>query len=182
MPASVAAFGPRISGRREAPSPLRLDVDALQRAIHAAVTAVEPAVREAARLSPEVTANVRHGWAVAAAVDVMAPRTALISTLAGQWGYLHGSVGDPVFWDGCDALRLFRRLHGRARAVLGVRELVHRLPGECSGCGLEALRRRDGSDTVHCAGCGRLWTLCDYRQYVSLVLDTLDTPTKQHKA
>jgi hypothetical protein len=180
LPASTAgALRTRVSGSGEAPSPLNLGVDALQRAIHAAVTAWEPAVREAARLAPERTRGVRDGWAVAAAVDVMAPRTALISTLAAQWCLQDGVETGPVFRDGCEALRAFRGLHGQARAILGVRRLVHRLPGECSRCGLEALRRPDGSESVFCAGCGQRWTWDDYRRYVSLILGNIDTRTER---
>jgi hypothetical protein len=181
LPTPAVTLRTPISGRREAPCPVNLGVDALQRAIHAALTAWEPAVREAAGLPPERAAGVRPGWAVAAAVDVMAPRTALISTLAAQWGYFDSGEGEPSLRDGCDALRAFCRLHWRARALLGGGRLVHRLPGECSRCGAEALRRADGSETVHCAGCSRRWTWDDYRRYVSLILDTLDTPTKDTK-
>lgn len=175
LPAPAVTLRTRITGRKETPTPLNLGVDELQRAILAAVTAWEPAVREAAGLDPETTANVRNGWAVAAAVDVLAPRTGLISTLSPQWCLADGVETGPVLQDGCDALRLFRRLHRRARALLGESRLVHRLPGECSACGLEALRRPDGSETVWCGACGQRWTWDDYRRYVSLILDTLDT-------
>jgi hypothetical protein len=178
LPSPARALRAPITGRREAPCPVDLGVDALQRAIHGTLTAWEPAVREAAGLPPERASGVRHGWAVAAAVDVMAPRTALISSLAAQWGFFDSPEGDPVFRDGCDALRTLRRLHWRAGSLLGGGRLVHRLPGECSGCGAGALRRADGSETVWCGICQRRWTWDDYRRYVSLILDTLDDRTK----
>lgn len=173
LPASGGGPGPRVAGRREPPVPLDLGVDALQRSIAFTVTAWEPVVREAARLSPEQTRGVRAGWAVATAVTIMAPRTALISTLGPQMGFWDGWGSPPTFQDGLGALRGFQRLHGRARALLGLTRLVHRMPGPCSGCGCETLRRTDGSPEVHCATCGQRWTHDAYRRYVGLILDAL---------
>lgn len=160
-----SAPGPRI--------PIDLGVDALQRDIAHTLTVWEPPVREAAGLSPETTRGVRPGWAVATAVAVIAPRVALMSTLPASWCFQEGPEAPPALWDGLGGLEALRGLHWRARYALGVTRLVQRLPGECSACGLEALRRADGSDTVHCAGCGRRWTYDDYRRYVGLMLGAL---------
>lgn len=166
-PTGRAAPGPRW------PVPIDLGVDALQRAIAHTLTLWEPAVREAAGLPPEQTSGVRPGWAVATAAAVIAPRVPLMSTLGPLCAFHDGWDAGPAERTGVEGLGALRALHRRARAVLGVTSIVHRLPGTCSGCGLDALRRVDGRETVYCDGCGRRWTWDDYQRYVGLMLDAL---------
>lgn len=163
----------RVSGHHEPPTPINLTADAVQRHIVFTLTAWEPAVREAAGLPPERTGSVRPAWAVATAVQVIAPRLALMSSLRGQCGFFGGWRAGPVVADGVDGIAALRRLHSRCRGMLGVTRLVHRLPGDCSGCGLAALRRDDGRDTVYCGSCARRWTLEDYRRYIGLCLEAV---------
>jgi hypothetical protein len=173
IPAGGGGLNTRVSGHRDPPTPIDLGVDALQRAIAHTLTVWEPPVREAAGLPRERTRGVRPGWAVAAAAGVIAPRVALMSTLGPVSGFHDGWDAGPVDHTGLDGLAALRRLHGRSRAILGATRLVHRLPGACSGCGMEALRRQDGRETVYCAACARRWTWDDYRRYVGMVLQDI---------
>lgn len=166
-----AALSGRVSGTAEPGTPLALDIEALMREIHWTLTVWEPPVREIARLPPERTRGVRPGWAVRAAVGVIAPRVDVLAALPPVAGYGKGLDAGPVVQDGLDAVWTLRELHRRARAALGLTRLVHRLPGDCSDCGAAALRRDDGSDTVRCAQCDCRWTYDDYRRYVCMILE-----------
>jgi hypothetical protein len=161
----------RPGGGGDPPAPIDLRVDALMREIHHALTVWEPAVREFAGLSPERVGRVRAGFAVLTAARIIAPRTHTLAALPPIACYAEGFGVAPVVRDGIAAVGQLRALHRRARLVLGLTRLVQHLPGECSKCGAAALRRNDGSDTVHCAHCGRSWTYDDYRRYVCLILE-----------
>lgn len=172
---SNTALSTRVTGSDEASTPLALHVDELQRMIHWTLTTWEPAVREAVRLGPERVHNVRPGWAVVTAVTIIAPRVDVLAGLPLTWGYADGLDAGPVERDGLYGLRSLRSLHARSSAVLGLTRLVHVVPGECSRCGLAALRRDDGSDTIRCDGCDCRWSVDDYRRYVGLVVAGLGT-------
>lgn len=172
----TAGVGMRISGTPDPVAPMNLDIDALMSAIVWTLTVWEPPVREAARLPPMPDGAVRGGFAVASAVRVIAPRVDVLAALPPTWGFADGWAAGPVERDGVAAVDSLRELHRRARHVLGLTRLVHRLPGACSGCGLSALRRDDGSDTVRCDGCGRRWTHDDYQRYVGLLLAESEMP------
>lgn len=173
LAAGGGGLSTRVSGHREPPTPIDLGVDALQRAIAHTLTVWEPPIREAAGLPRERTRGVRQGWAVATACAVIAPRVALMSTLGPLWGFQDGWDTGPVAYTGIDGIGALRRLHGRCRAILGATTLIHRLPGSCSGCGMETLRRDDGRETVYCASCGRRWTWGDYRRYIAMELEAM---------
>jgi len=166
------AMGTRVSGNSDPSSMLALDVDELQRDILWTLTVWEPAVREAARLPPEPVGAVRPGWAVAAAAAVIAPRVDVLAALPLTWGYADGFAEGPVLRSGVDAIVSMSVLRRRARSKLGLTRLVHALPGECSRCGMWALRRDDGSDTVRCEQCDQRWTTDDYLRYVGMILST----------
>ena len=151
-------------------TPLRLEVDALMREIFWQLTVWEPAVREAARLGPESSGNVRMSWAVATALAVIVPRVDVLAALPLTWCYADGWSAGPVPRTGVDAVVALQALHRRARSMLGTSTLVMRLPGDCSACGSLALQRIAGSDTVSCAVCERSWAYDDYRRYVRLIL------------
>lgn len=169
VPAGGAATNGRVSGGdTDAPIPLALPTEALQRDIVWALTVWEQPVREAARLSGPPAGRVRDVWAVASAARVLAPRVHLLAGLAPTWGYADGLDAGPVLRDGVYGVEQLRTLHARAERVLGRRRQL-RQPGACSSCGAEALLRDDGSDTVHCARCGRHWTYRDYRLHVGLL-------------
>jgi hypothetical protein len=165
-----AGHGTRVSGSVDAGVLVDLGVDELMRDIHHCLTVWEPPVREVAGLPPERTRGVRHGFAVAVAVGVLAPRIAILAALPPVWGYADGLDAGPVCRDGVDAISSLRSLRRRCRHRLGLTTLINSLPGECSGCGAAALRRRDGSDTVRCDMCRQTSTYDEYRRYVGLIL------------
>jgi hypothetical protein len=161
----------KISGTSPASTPpIDLTTEATRREIHWTLTTWEPVVREVAGLPPERTRGVRGSWAVSTAVSVIAPRIALLASLPPTWGYADGLDAGPVERDGVYAVSQLRRLHGRARRILGLTSRVVSLPGECSGCGAWSLRRDDGSETVYCKDCERTWSVDDYHRYVGLML------------
>jgi ribosomal protein L37AE/L43A len=69
-----------------------------------------------------------------------------------------------------------RRLHGRARWLLGLTEPRTRLPGTCGHCTAAALTRTDGTDTIGCEHCGTVITGDDYAAYVGMTLNNLHHP------
>lgn len=182
LPRGGGGMSTRIAGTADPSTPMRLTVDELQRDIAWTLAVWEPPVREAARLSPERTVGVRPGWAVATAVDVIAPRVHLLAALPLTCGYADGLAAGPVERDGVYAVASLRALHRRAQSMLGLTRLVVRLPGGCSGCGATALERENGSDDVRCGHCGRRWSGEDYRRYVGLELAALARPPAETAA
>lgn len=178
---TAPAAGTRVGGTSTPAVPVALHVDALQRDMVWTLGVWEPPVREAAGLSPEPTGRVRGGWAVTRAVSVIAPRVDVLAGLAPTWGFGDGLDAGPVLRDGVQAVMSLRSLRARARSVLGLSALTHDLPGECSTCGLSALRRDDGSDTVWCAGCEARCTYDDYVRYVGLILADTRMPRATHQ-
>jgi hypothetical protein len=171
IPARGAATIGRVSGGdTDAPVPVALGVDAVQRDIVWTLTTWEPPVREAARLAGPPAGRVRDGWAVTTAAQVLAPRVQLLAALPAAWCYADGLDAGPVLRDGVYALDQFRALHERAQRMTGIGRPTRRQAGACSGCGAEALLRDDGSDTVRCNRCGRRWTADDYRNLVELLI------------
>lgn len=166
-----AAPGPYVSGGDvEAPVPLALSVEALQRDIVWTLTTWEAPVREAAGLPPRREAPVRDVWAVVQASRLLADRVALLAGLDPVWGYADGLDAGPVERDGLYGVDQLRRLHVRALGTLGASLTTRRLPGRCPRCGAELLVRDDGADVVRCEGCALRWPLVEYRHRVSLIL------------
>lgn len=170
MPTQRGLGARSVSSGDDTGTPLAVGVEALQRSILWALTVWEPPVREAAGLPPERTRGVREGWAVAAAVRVLAPRVEVLAALGPTWGYAEGLDAGPVARDGIWAVGDLCHLHRQARTVCGLTRRTFHLPGECSRCGASALLRVDGADIIRCGRCDQRWTDDDYRQYVSLTL------------
>jgi hypothetical protein len=170
LPPGGTAMAARVSGTTTPPIPLDLGVDALQRDIAWTVCAWEPAVRERAGLPAEVTRGVRPGWAVAAAVAVIAPRVDVLASLPPTLCRADGLDAGLVERDGVYAVASLRALHRRARSALGLSRSVVRLPGTCASCGAEALERESGSDWVRCGHCAGRLTADEYRAYVGLAV------------
>lgn len=89
--------------------------------------------------------------------------------------YLYKSTGHLAAW--LDTLlrqdfaqdfidELHQRVHMLEHAT-GTDRLVHRLPIECPACHARGLRRDDGSDTVYCCACDRLYTWDDYLAFAN---------------
>jgi len=65
------------------------------------------------------------------------------------------------------------QLHNQVTRVLGLTELVHRLPAACPTCDRKALTRHNGHDRVECGSCGRIWTEDEYRRLVGVLASDL---------
>lgn len=143
--------GEPISGTREPVLPLDLGILGMQRAIWLQVTAGEAIVRDIAGL-PSSASEVREGFAVQRAVQILAPRLRLLAN------------ADSDLTSGAAIILELTRLHAAVRARLGLNRLVHELAGQCPDCRARGLRRDDGSDTVHCTGCAFRCAWDDYRR------------------
>jgi hypothetical protein len=178
----LSGSGEQVSGTREKPIPLRLDVDALMAEILHVTTTWEEIIRDYSDLGP-VAVRVRPGWAVQTAVRILQPRVRQLAVVSGVEVFPRGCEDDLTEVSGSEALLHMVWLHQRARQVLGLTRCVNSLPGECSGCqsttlvtdrGEEtALARPDGSETVYCRSCGRTWTWDEYERYALLCVETL---------
>lgn len=164
----------------DAPIPLRLDVEALQRRIWKLSTTWAEILTERQRLS-DPPVGCRDGFAVAWAVGILAPRCDSLARLPSvqMVNYPHSDDDTtrygPIaltYVSGAAGLLHLSRAHQHARAVLGLTEPVYALPGHCQnrGCGRPELRVKDGSDTVWCDRCGAQMTRDDYDRYGNLFL------------
>jgi hypothetical protein len=124
-------------------------------------------------MSSEPSERTRMGWAVAEAASILALHVPELAALPPTAGYADGLAAGIVERDGLEAIASLRNAHRRARMRLGKSRLVHRLPGDCSGCGAWSLLRDDGSDTVRCGACDRRWSYGDYLRYVGMMLESL---------
>lgn len=166
VPAGGAARDAHVSGGDpDAPVPLALAVDELQRRIAWTLTAWEPAVREALGLPPAADGRVRPSWAVANASRLLAAHVRTLAALGPTWGYADGLDAGPVERDGLYAVDSLRRVHDLAQRTLGLSPQFRALPGTCSGCGgAGGLLREDGSDRVCCQVCGTSESFDSYRR------------------
>lgn len=142
-------------GDPDAPVPLSMHVDEMQRAIVWAVTVWEPPLREALALTAAPASGVRPAWTVRNGCALIARHVRTLAALGPTWGYADGLDAGPVERDGVYAVDSLRRVHEVAQRVLGTSPQVTALPGACSGCGgAGGLLREDGSDQVRCQVCG----------------------------
>jgi hypothetical protein len=181
LPKSISEWSDGQPGHSgEAPIPLRLDVEALQREIWHLSTAWAEVLSDRQRLSPAPT-HVRDGYAVKWAVGILAPRCEHLARI-GEVQMVNYPVADEEttrfrtltlsYVSGAVGLLDLSRAHGKARTLLGLTEPVYELPGHCQnrGCGRAELRVKDGSDTVWCDHCGSQMTRDDYDRYGNLFL------------
>jgi hypothetical protein len=194
LPRPISQWSDRQLGPRgsavEAPVPLRLDVEALQRRIWHLSTTWAEILSDRHRLSDAPT-NVRAGYAVFWAVGILSPRTDNLARLGPTQmadypdtdGTVFGSLKPAVLGryprtvvlstiTGAQGLLDLAEAHSHARSMLGLTEPVYSLPGHCQnrGCGRAELRVTDGSDTVWCDRCGTQMTRDDYDRYGNLFL------------
>lgn len=158
-------------GDVDAPVPLALAVDELQRDIVWTLTTWEPPVNELLRCPLYATAGLRPWRAVRLAAALLASHDGIraLAALPLTCGYADGLDAGPVERDGVYALAALRELHRRADRMVGATPLTRALPGDCRQCGAAALLHVDGAATVCCGACGRRESHDDYRYRVSLV-------------
>lgn len=173
--------GEFVSGTRERPVPLRLNVEALQARILHVLTTWEAVVRDVCGLSDPVEDGVRDGWAVQHAAAVLVPRVRQLAGLGATEVFPTGCEDEPQGVTGWEALLTMRDLHWDAHRMLGLTKAVNRLPGECPKCGWETvvtaagteqpvLSRDNGRDEVVCQNCNHWMTRDEYERYAGLVV------------
>lgn len=172
------------SGHNGPPMPMSGAAEALQAEIWHVLTTWEAEVRSRLHLSDRRRAASRPTWAgtgrdrhrqVAAAVVILAPRVRDLSRLEAIQIRLSG-VEDPVRdVSGVEAVWHLRRIHSRARAMLGRTCRTMKVPGTCSGCNRDELHRdepryeRDPCP-VYCDWCRAEWTYDEYERYVTMLV------------
>jgi hypothetical protein len=182
--------------RGEHPLPLREFVLVLQRTIWQTATAWEPVVRELDRLSDEVTAGVREGWAVQRACEVVAPRLSRLARVGptdmADYPDPDNQLSGMVLWGperhgvrtatelcsptGAEGILHLRRLHWLARSVTGMSERVRKLPGFCPTCKEDdVLRQRHPRQHKHdppvwCDDCGAWMPYDEYERLMKLII------------
>jgi hypothetical protein len=166
------AGGEPIRMTKELPVPIRLHIEAAQRAM----------VREAAMWAESVAAalnstirprgGARPGWMLDRACRTLSGAT---STLYGlrdvkhvRWEYGRRVL---VARDGYDGALTLKQLHHKARMFTGQLRLTHRLPVPCPRCDAMALEREDGSSTIDCTDCARRYTWDEYEQLCCILVD-----------
>ena len=164
----------------EAPIPLRLDVEALQREIWWLTTAWAEVLADRHRLS-DPPMRIRDGYAVEWAVRILSPRVEQLARITDVQMASYPRPDDTTtrfrtvtltYVPGAQGVLDLSRAHQRARSVLGLTEPVYVLPGYCRsrGCGRPQLRVKGGSDTVWCDYCAAVMTRDDYDRYGNLFL------------
>ncbi len=170
----------------EAPIPLRLNVEALQREIWHLTTAWAEVLADTHRLA-DPPAPVRMGRAVLDAVTVIEPRITILAAIGVTQfaSYPHDDEAvifgtrQPVVFGryprtitlsyitGAQGLLDMAHAHERARTILGLTRDIRHLPGHCQAkrCGRAELYQERGSDTVWCGHCGNTMTRDDYEAY-----------------
>jgi hypothetical protein len=177
----------RVSGTREAPVPVRLDIDALMREIITVLASWDERVRQTAGLTfpgTGATRRRRDGTAVTGYVETLALRLSALLTLQaepmrrdiplgevrpGDTGVVHvsaeyASVNREL--SGVDAGLEILTLHRRCRAKLAETRRRDHLDVPCPGCDALGLERDDGSDhAAECTQCGRQLTPDQYEMW-----------------
>jgi hypothetical protein len=161
--------GEPVSGTREPPSVLNVTAEAHQRDIWLLTSTWERILREEIGLLAPSARNVRDGWVVQRAARILRIHLVDFSRLPAHRVFPWGVDGDAEEHTGAQAILAMTALHRRVRSFLGLTVLTHHLPGECETCGLGALRRESGSETVFCAGCSATQTWEKYQEYADRI-------------
>lgn len=170
--------GEMISGSREAPIPIRVDVEAIQAEILHVLTTWETALRRHEHLSAPRPGRVRAGYAVHRATDLLHLMAPIVAALPPTPVRPTGPTDDIELVTGAQALLELPHLHDRAQHALGLTDTTTDLPGRCTGCGVAntearigtqpTLHRINGNDTVACRSCGKRITYDDYVEYADM--------------
>jgi hypothetical protein len=183
LPPSLGVWGDgQPASRDDHPVPLNLAVEACQREIWWVLTCWEEVVRERERLSDSPAGQVRAGWAVQAAAQILAPRVRLLAAIGPVLlnGYPSLDEDELQRYEGIEYADVpgwrgvvdFRRLHDRAQRLLGLAaahpEVCQGVV--CKGCDyVNVLVREPGSDDVVCGLCRLRYSRAEYLEWVGLL-------------
>lgn len=185
LPRSLGQWGDgQPAASDEHPVPINLAVEELQREIWWVLTTWEEVVRERERLSDSVTRQVRAGWAVQAAAQILQPRVRLLARIEPvlladypgldedeRWRHAGVELADVPGWRGVVD---FGRLHRRAQSLLGLTSARPEICWgvSCKGCDyVNVLQRVQGSDDVVCGNpaCRLPYTAEEYARWVGIL-------------
>lgn len=192
IPTLSQAMDAQPRGKAGPPMPLKGEPEALQAEIHHVTTLWAGELRIRHRLSnrqrpmivgawhttvtnPPPPARRLPGAEVEQAVATLTPRLADLARIPPTTVYPSGCDDDARDLTGWEAVHHLQHLRNRARGMLGWTRRTTHLPGTCSGCGLDELRRdepryREDPCDVYCHGCGDTWTTREYDQYVTMLV------------
>lgn len=160
----------RVSGSREAPLPLRVDVLDLSLPLRGSQAVHDPHGDQTGSLP---VATVLDAWARDWAETRGKGERLPVPTVAvlARW------LGDRLGW-ACDehpAVDEFAAELGTTLAALrgvhGLTRLRHRLPAPCPSCELLLVYRDDGADWIECGGCHRLWSEDEWARLVTVLAE-----------
>jgi hypothetical protein len=188
LPPSLGVWGDgQPASRDDHPVPLNLAVEACQREIWHVLTCWEEIVREREKLSDSVTRQVRAGWAVQAAAQILAPRVRLLAAIGPVLlcGYPSLDEDELQRFEGIEYADVpgwrgvidFTRLHDQAQRLQG---LVREYPQLCWGvvcreCDLvnviyrEPIRKEKQPVVYRCGSCKQVYDENEYARWTGLV-------------
>jgi hypothetical protein len=175
----VSGHGPRVSGSREAPIPLRVDV--LDLGLRTRKGSRGPFVRGVLGLDDDQTGHLSAGtildtitgawigetWCRATRLPV--PTVPALAQWLRRWADDACDRHTAIDEDAAD----LRELRSTLRSVLGDRsQRPEHMSAPCPGCDLLTLVRRPGEDLVECADddCRRVLTGDEYASWSGLVI------------
>lgn len=158
----------RVSGTREAPVPLRLDVLDLSLPLRGAEAVTDPYGDQTGHLP--VVAKLDQwvlDWRDTRDRGERLPVPTvyqLTRWLANRlsWACDEHPAVDEFAREIVETLAALRGVHGLTR-------LRHRLPAPCPSCELLTVYRDDGADWIECGGCGRLWSEDEWARLVTVL-------------
>lgn len=166
----VVDTGPKVLTSQSHPSPIRLDVDALQNDIETEL------IRWARILTRGDEFPGKSRDCIAATFTVVTSRLGTLVDMPVREIVVmesHPDGGDylqRILMDGVDAILRLSQLHYRAEHVLQTRPVKIWLTDPCPACGRKALNASKDQSRITCQGCRAVW---DKDQFVRLgtVLD-----------
>lgn len=163
--------GEKVSGSREAPIPLALDVLDLSLPLRGGQVVHDPEPGYQVGVIPVVWTldSWARDWQATLVPDQRLP-VPTVATLAG-WlrDRLHLACGKHPAIDEC--AEELRETVATLRGVLGRADLRHRLPAPCPDCEMLTLYREDGAEYVECGSCHRLWSEDEYAWLVRIAVE-----------
>lgn len=184
--------GPKVSGSKSPPLPLRADVEALMREMNHITTTWAEIVSAVAGLSADQPK--RHGPAIQQACDILTRRLDALLALdtwpvaryfslkaaselpPGTGGKVFPSAGYAVaivHLDGAEAAEEIFSLHAKCRSMLGLTRKRETLNIPCEHCGRAAITRQETAagvaDDGRCGHCGQTYTPAEWSALQAVV-------------